>query len=140
MILQGWSRTVQKILQARRFIQRHRGEKAASKSHFANLGSLLLVGRAAGKEHLPHSSETGNLKQGETAEQSSGPRTGGQELINISDNDPLRCRMGTTHYSLLALFHISPPKELINSPLERQKSLQGREQAEGGTSEEKPGG
>lgn len=48
--------------------------------------------------------------------------------------------MGTTHYSLPALFRISPPKELINSPLERQKSLQGREQAEGGTSEEKPGG
>lgn len=48
MILQGWSRrTVQKILQARRFIQQHRGEKAANESHFANLGSLLLVGRGA---------------------------------------------------------------------------------------------
>lgn len=62
------------------------------------------------------------------------PRTGGQELINNSDNDP---HMGTTRYFLPALSKSPTPKELINSHLERQKSPQGRERAGGGTREKK---
>ena len=99
MLLQGRSsRSVHKTLWARSFLQQHQGEWAANKWHVADLGSLLLVGEEAGKEHLLQINETGPQKP---VRQSSwavrqNPRTGGQELINNSDNDPQRCRMGTT--------------------------------------------
>lgn len=59
-------------LWARSFLQQHQGERTANKSCFANLGSLLLAGGEAGKEHLLQVNETGpqKLKQGEAAEQS----------------------------------------------------------------------
>lgn len=73
MLLQGRSsRSVYKTLRARSFLQQHQGVRTANKSHFANLGSLLLVGGEACKEHLLQINETGpqKLKQGEAIEQS----------------------------------------------------------------------
>lgn len=121
------SRSMYKTLWAKSILQQPHKERTANKSHFARLGSLLLVGREASADQWNWDTK---------AE----VRRSWAELgWTLGLEGKCSLTRGTTWEQLVTSYlpySKSPTtKELNNSHLERQKSPQGRECAGGGTSE-----